>query len=215
MVEGRSLHRTMTLSGKVPGIMAVEPIMLDVPSEMESERLIMRPPRPGDGERINAVVRECATELERWMSWANPTPEPAATEKWCREAASKFTSREALHYIVHLRDSDTIIGFCGIHRLNWDVPMFEIGYWLRTSHCGRGYMTEAVTRLVRMAFDNLGANRVEIRVDVKNDRSRRVAERLGFKLDGILRSDARGAEKELRDTCIYSKIRADADENTR
>jgi RimJ/RimL family protein N-acetyltransferase len=72
-----------------------------------------------------------------------------------------------------------------------------------------------VAQLVRFAFERLEANRIEIRVDVKNDRSGRVAERLGFKLDGVLRCDARGAAKELRDTRIYSKIRTDVCEKPR
>ena len=60
-----------------------------------------------------------------------------------------------------------------------------------------------------MAFDNLGAIRIEIRCDNGNERSARVAERLGFKLDGVLRCDSRGVEKELRDTRVYSFIVAD------
>ncbi len=192
-----------------------EPIMLDVPSEMETERLLMRCPRFGDGERVNAAVRESAAEVGRWMPWAVPTPEIEATEKWCREAASKFLAREQFHFGLYLKDTDAFVGNCGIHRIIWDVPLVEIGYWLRTSECGKGYMTEAVEQLVRFAFERLEANRIEIRVDQRNDRSGRVAERLGFRLDGVLRCDARGVEKELRDTRIYSKIRADTAEKPR
>lgn len=192
-----------------------EPIMLDVPSEMETERLLMRCPRFGDGECVNAAVRESAAEVGRWMPWAVPTPETEATEKWCREAASKFLAREQFHFGIYLKGTDTYVGNCGIHRIIWDVPLVEIGYWLRTSECGKGYMTEAVGQLVRFAFDRLDANRIEIRVDQRNDRSGRVAERLGFRLDGVLRCDARGVEKELRDTRIYSKIRADRAEKPR
>lgn len=192
--------------------MAAEPIMLDVPSEMETERLLMRCPRSGDGVRINVAVRASATEVGRWMPWAVPTPEPAATEKWCREAAAKFLAREQFHFTLNLKDDDTFIGNCGIHRIVWDVPLVEIGYWLATSHCGRGYMTEAVAQLVCFAFERLEANRIEIRCDAQNDRSARVAERLGFALDGVLRCDARGVEKELRNTRIYSKVRADLGE---
>jgi RimJ/RimL family protein N-acetyltransferase len=186
-----------------------EPIMLDVPGEMETERLTMRVPRPGEGESINDAVRESMTEVGQWMPWANPMPEPAATEKWCREAAAKFITREGFHYVLRLKGPDAIVGVCGIHRFDWTVPMFEIGYWLRTSHCGRGLMTEGVRRLVDMAFEVFQANRIEIRVDDRNDRSARVAERLGCKLDGVLRSDARGVAKELRDTRIYSITAAD------
>jgi RimJ/RimL family protein N-acetyltransferase len=187
----------------------VDPLMLDVPLEMTTPRLLMRPPQHGEGAAINAAVRESIAQVARWMPWANPTPEPAATERWCREAASKFISREGIHYVIRLKDDAQIIGVCGMHRFDWKGPMIEIGYWLRTSHCGRGYMTEAVGRLVQMAFDDLGASRVEIRCDDSNQRSGRVAERLGFKLDGVLRCDSRGVDKELRDTRVYSMIAAD------
>jgi RimJ/RimL family protein N-acetyltransferase len=189
--------------------------MLDVPDVMETQRLLMRCPRFGDGARVNAAVVESVAEVGRWMPWAVPTPEPEATEKWCREAAAKFMAREQFHFSLYLKGSDTFIGNCGLHRIAWDVPLVEIGYWLRTSHCGNGYMTEGVAQLERFAFEQLGANRIEIRVDQKNDRSARVAGRLGFQLDGVLRCDARGAAKELRDTRIYSKVRADIGEKPR
>jgi len=194
--------------------MAAEPIMLDVPDEIETERLLMRVPRAGDGPRVNAAVRESIDEVGRWMPWAVPTPEVEATEKWCREAAAKFLAREQLHFSLYLRGTDTLVGNCGIHRIIWDVPLMEIGYWLRTSHCGKGYMTEAVEQLVRLGFERLEANRLEIRCDTNNQRSRRVAERAGFQLDGVLRSDSRGVDKQLRDTCVYSKVRDDRAEKS-
>ena len=195
--------------------MAAEPIMLDVPGEMQTERLLMRVPRAGDGARMNAAVRESIAELAQWMPWAVPTPEPEATEKWCREAAAKFVAREQFHFSLYLKGTDTILGNCGIHRVVWGVPLVEIGYWLRTSYCGQGYMTEAARQLERFAFERLGANRIEIRCDDGNDRSGRVAERLGYRLDGVLRCDARGRESQLRNTRIYSKVRADLGEKPR
>jgi ribosomal-protein-serine acetyltransferase len=192
-----------------------EPIMLDVPDEMETDRLLMRVPRAGDGARMNVAVRESIAEVGRWMPWAVPTPEPEATEKWCREAAAKFLAREQFHFSLYLKGTDTFLGNCGIHRIIWDVPLFELGFWLHTSHCGKGYMTEAVRQLERFAFEQLGANRIEIRCDHKNDRSARVAERLGFQLDAVLRGDARGTDKVLRDTRIYSKVWADLGKNGR
>ena len=195
--------------------MTADPIMMDVPGEMETERLLLRVPRAGDGARMNAAVRESIAQLGRWMPWAVPTPEPEATEKWCREAAARFVTREQFHFSVFLKGTETFVGNCGMHRIVWDVPLVEIGYWLRTSHCGHGFMTEAVAQPERFAFERLGANRVEIRCDDENHGSGLVAGRRGFCLDGVLRCDARGATKELRDTRIYSKIRADLGEKDR
>jgi RimJ/RimL family protein N-acetyltransferase len=91
-----------------------------------------------------------------------------------------------------------------MHHIEWSVPRFEIGYWCRTSLAGRGYIREAVTALTWMAFETLGAARVEVRMDTQNERSWRVAERLGFQLEGVLRSDARANDGQLRDTRVYA-----------
>ncbi|MEA2735401.1 MAG: hypothetical protein QOE14_1852, partial [Humisphaera sp.] len=93
-------------------------------------------------------------------------------------------------------------------RLNWDVPMFEIGYWLRTPLCGKGYMNEAVNAITAMSFETLQAQRVEIRCDERNRSSRLVAERAGFMLEGVLRCNERAPSGEFRNTCVYAKIAA-------
>ncbi len=61
--------------------------------------------------------------------------------------------------------------------------------------------------LTRTAFEQLGANRVEIRCDVRNVRSRRVAERCGYVLEGTMRRDALATDGRLRDTLVFSLVR--------
>ena len=87
--------------------------------------------------------------------------------------------------------------------VDWNVPRFEIGYWVRRRFEGQGYVTEAADAIARFAFGALGARRVEIRMDDRNERSWRVAERLGFRLEGVLRNESREGGG-LRDTRIYA-----------
>ena len=109
-----------------------------------------------------------------------------------------------------LKESDTIIGSSGLHRIDWSVPKFEIGYWLCTSHSGKGYMTEAVNGISAFAFEQLGAKRVEIRCDILNERSAAVARRTGFLHEGTLKAEARHhLTNELRDTMIFAKTKTD------
>jgi len=102
---------------------------------------------------------------------------------------------------------DRVIGGSGLHRIDWSVPRFEIGYWVRTPETRRGYVTETVHALTTFAFDELGAQRVEIRADVRNTRSRAVPERLGYELEGVLRRDCLDPQGRPRDTAVYSRIR--------
>ena len=186
----------------------MEPILLDVPAELSTERLSLRIPRFGDGAMINEAIVESAVELARWMPWAHPTPDVDNTEKWARNAAAKLLSREAFHFLIFLKSTGGYLGTCGMHRLNLKTPMVEIGYWMRTSECGKGYMTEAAGAVAGFAREWLKCVRVEIRCNEHNIASRRVAERLGFQLEGMLRNDSRDHFDQLKNTCIYGWARA-------
>lgn len=183
------------------------PILLDVPEQLITQRMLLRIPRPGDSKFIWPGVVDSQRELAPWMPWAYPQAEEKGVEEFCRRAASNFVLRQQFHYSLYLQGTETCIGTCGIPRLNWNVPTFEIGYWLRTPYCGKGYMNEAVHAIEELCVNIFKANRIEIRCDERNQRSRRVAERAGYTLEGILRHDER-APGELRNTCVFAKIAA-------
>src|SRR5438552_16460760 len=179
----------------------MEPILIDLPSELTTPRLLMRVPRAGDGARLNAAVIESIDELAPWMPWAVPAPTVGQTEQWARQTAAKFLTRQQVHFSLYLKGTETCVGGCGLNKIDWHVPMGEFGYWLRTSDVGKGLMTEAVGELTRFALDVLKVARLQLHCDVKNRRSAAVAERCGFQLEGLMRSDARDPRGELRDTC--------------
>lgn len=180
-----------------------------IPDHLETERLLIRAPQPGDGRAINDAIRESIEELRPWMPWARVVPSVAESETFAREAALRFRNHEDLPLLLFRKSDGLYVGGSGMHNINWNVPRFEIGYWLRTSLHGQGYMTEAVNGITAMAFDTLEAVRVEIRCDARNLRSAAVAERAGFTLEARLRQNGRGNDGSLRDTLIYAKLRDD------
>jgi RimJ/RimL family protein N-acetyltransferase len=186
-----------------------EPILLDVPEQIDTERLLIRPPRLGDGAAVNVAVRESFNELQPWMPWAEEIPSVEQSEIFARESAARYARREDLPMLLFERSSGELLGASGLHRIDWSVPAFEVGYWCRTSRTGRGYISEAVRGICKMAFTSLSARRFEARMDDTNERSWRIAERLGFTLEGILRQDTRAPSGELRDTRVYSIIALD------
>lgn len=185
------------------------PIVLDFPDHFETPRLLIRAPRPGDGAELNAATVETIELLRPWMPWATPCPTPEASERHVREACARFVLREELRLHLYLKGSGILVGSSGLHRIDWNVPRFEIGYWCRRRFQGQGFITEAVRGIASFAFDVLHAQRVEIRCDSRNERSRRVAERAGFTFEARLRNDGRDVEGELRDTLVFSLIPAE------
>ena len=188
-----------------------DPLLIDVPERIETARLLLRPPRPGDGAMLCAAVGETLAELAPWMPWAQAAPTPQDSELQCRRMHAKFASREDLVYFMFERAADgaegAFVGGTGLHRIDWSVPRLEIGYWRRAGFEGRGLVAEAVRALARMAFDALGARRVEIRMDSRNACSVRVAERAGFTFEGVLRQDSVDVKGAGRDTRVYSRVR--------
>ena len=80
-----------------------------------------------------------------------------------------------------------------------------MGYWGRVSRARQGFVSEAVHALVGYAFTHLRAVRVEAIMDEANLPSRRVAERCGFRLEGVLHNERRAPDGTLRNTCVYAR----------
>lgn len=184
----------------------MKPILLDFPEEFYSERLLIRKPMPGDGKAVYEAMKASIKELKSWMSWAHREQTMEDVEAVVREAHAKFLTREDLRLHIFNSETGEFIASSGLHRINWDIPKFEIGYWIDTRFNGNGYITEATEAITKFAFNTLKAKRVEIRCDPINVRSKAIPDRLGFTLEGILKDDGLSADgKEIRDTCIYAK----------
>ena len=187
-----------------------DPLLIDLPAGIDTMRLHLRPPRAGDGAMLHAAVVETLPELRRFLAfvpWVAQEQSPEASEIYCRNSQAKLLARTDLPFLVLERESGRLLGGTGLHRPDWTVPRFEVGYWMRSSAAGKGYATEAVDALVELAFATLSAARVELKTDADNVRSRRVAERCQFQLEGILRHDLRDPDGSLRNTCVYARLR--------
>jgi RimJ/RimL family protein N-acetyltransferase len=189
----------------------LDPLLLELPGHIDTQRLHLRVPRAGDGAALYAAIVESLPELRRFLAslpWVAAEPSPEASEAWCRNAAANFLARRDLPFLMFERESGALVGATGLHRTVWETPRTEIGYWCRTTRAGRGYVSEAVAAVARYAHENLRAVRVEIVTDEANLASRRVAERCGFELEGVLRHERRAPDGSLRNTCIYARLAA-------
>ena len=143
----------------------MKPILIDIPTTIETSRLLLRPPMPGDGPELNAAVIESLEELRPWLPWADQAPTVDESEENVRRAYAKWILREDLRFSVFDKVTGKLAAGSDLHRINWDVPSFEIGYWVRKSFCQKGYATEATNALTRFAFQALKAKRVELRCE--------------------------------------------------
>src|SRR5699024_6656421 len=193
------------MKGKEGYIM--HPILRDLPTEFTSERLLIRMPLPGDGKKVYDAIRYSRTSLQKWLPFAQQEQSEEEVEINVRLAHIDFLKREDLRLHIFCKKTKNFIGSSGLHRIDWDVPKVEIGYWIDDRYSGKGYITEAVERITMYAIDEIKARRIEIHCDEKNVRSRAIPERLGFELEGIFKQDSVAVNgQDLRNTCVYAKV---------
>ena len=189
----------------------MDPLMMDVPERIETEHLVLRVPKRGDGAVLNAAIAVSMDELGPWIPWAGTMPTPEESEIHCRRQQAKFILREDFVFLIFARQADgsecELLGGTGLHRIDWGLRRFEIGYWRKTGLEGRGIITETVQAMTRLAFDTLGARRVEIRMADDNVKSWKVAERAGYTHEALLRFDSVTPGGEPRSTRVYARVR--------
>lgn len=188
----------------------LDPLLIDLPERLDGQRTVLQAPGAGLGAEMAVVITQSLSHLRPWMPWAQEAPTAESSELVVRRMQADFISRRDLCFQIYARRADgtpgRLLGGTGLHRIDWTVRKFEIGYWIRPDAAGQGHVSEAVQLLTALAFDRLDARRVEIRCDTRNLKSRAVAERCGFELDGVLRRDAIGVDGAPRDTAVYSRI---------
>ncbi len=174
--------------------------------ELRGERVIVRPYRESDAQALQEAVAESRDHLRPWMPFADEHQSVEESRDWIIHQIARWLTREGM--LVGMWDAATqrYLGGTGLHAHDWEIGYFEIGYWIRASAEGHGYVTEAVRLLTDYAFDALNASRVEIRCDEQNVRSAAIPRRLGYVEEGLLRNDSTTPEGELRNTLVFSLI---------
>lgn len=159
--------------------------------------IVLRPWRDDD---VDAVVRATADpEIPRWTR----VPEPNTAQDV--RAFMSSTPEGELHLAIADADTGEVLGAVGLIRLVPEARRAEIGYWVAAEHRGRGVASQAVDAVTRRAFAERGLNRVELHVHPDNAASRRVAEKAGFVLEGVLR-DYEDIKGRLEDVAMYARL---------
>jgi RimJ/RimL family protein N-acetyltransferase len=152
----------------------------EMPQELVGERVMLRPYRPGDGAAFWQAIEESREHLRPWMPWSERITTPADAEAHVQRGLLSWTRRDDLIVGLWERTTGTFLGESGLGP-DWEAREFELGFWLRSSAEGHGYMTKANRLLCEWAFAAFSAQRVFMCCDLRNLRSIAVAHRLGFR----------------------------------
>jgi ribosomal-protein-serine acetyltransferase len=185
----------------------MNPLLLDIPTEFTSERLLMRCYRPGDGAMYYQML------LANWDYLYEFLPihligvkNYEDVEVDFRRQMAFWNLRERFIFGIWEKATGYYIGECYLANADWDVPRIEVGYFIVQNSTGRGFATEAARATIRYAFEHLHILRVELRAASDNPASNRVAEHCGFTFEGRFRQQHRKKDGTLVDMLWYGLL---------
>ena len=170
------------------------------------ERTVLRLPIEDDAAAIFALVDANRAHLRRWLPWVDGASDVGTIHEFLRGVLARIADGTSLELLIE--HDGQLAGISGFRTIDAANRSAEIGYWLREDFGGRGIMTAACRALVRHGFETLGLNRISLAAAVENARSRRVAERLGFRLEGISR-EPEWLYDHFVDHAVYALLRGE------
>ncbi|QBD77038.1 N-acetyltransferase [Ktedonosporobacter rubrisoli] len=148
-------------------------------------------------------VKENREYLGKWMGWAKDMQTREDAEGFIKRGLTRFNENGLPWVGIWLEGR--MAGGILFFPVDEAINSTEIGYWLGQQVAGRGLMTRALRSMLRYPFEFLKLNRVGLQADVRNIRSRAVAERLGFTFEGIRRQSWMH-DGQLIDLATYSLL---------
>jgi ribosomal-protein-serine acetyltransferase len=148
-------------------------------------RILLRSYQLDDAQELFKAVNNSRSHLQPWLEWINKTTKPEQSLHFIQQSLHQLNTQEALALGIFYNDK--IIGGIGMHHWDQTTKKAQIGYWISKEYEGRGIINQCLTRFVDFLFEKIGLNKIEIHFIPANKRSARVADRLGCKVEGVIR----------------------------
>jgi ribosomal-protein-serine acetyltransferase len=157
-----------------------------------NENILLRLPDMTDAPALFALFEQNRDHLTEWQDWPNAIQTLGDCRQFILRHQRENAEGKTLGCLILFQEK--LVGMC---ELTYIVPLLrkaEIGYWIAEEYEGKGIVSQSCRGLIAHAFGTMKLNRLALKFkhvskDNENIRSRRVAERLGFTQEGILRQD--------------------------
>lgn len=183
---------------------------LALPEKIHCERVTLaRYESPQAAALFNAAETD-RTRIGKFMPWVRRAETLDQTVEYLEFLCEKWDEKSSFEFGILESVSSKLIGGIGMPRIDWPNERCEVGYWISSSHEGKGLVSEALRCLENCLFE-LGFNRIEITCSLDNPRSENVPKANGYTCEGTLRKWFR-VGNEYQNMRLYSKIRDDLTE---
>ena len=176
-------------------------------NEVNFEHYSIRILGAGDVEIFFGLIDRNRARLEAFFSGTVArTRTTADTEVYLAEILVKIENRTYLPFMIQDNATGSYVGFVDIKNIDWNIPKGELGFFIDSKYEGKNLSTRAFTIFTFYCFSHLGFNKLFLRTHESNLSARRLAEKCGFEVEGIIRKDYKTTEGELVDLIYFGRI---------
>ena len=149
------------------------------------DHLLLRTYTTKDAPALFGLVHQSRAHLGPWLSWVEHTTKEEHSLRFIENSLHEQEVQEALAMGIFV--DNELVGGIGMHQWRHEVKRAQIGYWIGRSHEGTGIMYRSAVAFTSFLFDKVGLNKIELHYAAPNTRSGKLATRLGFRLEGVIR----------------------------
>jgi len=181
------------------------PCEVTFPELLETERLVLRRYRSADAAGILELVdKNRARLVQNFSPMANALFQGEDVKSFVEDKTEQWNAGRAFCYGIWFKISKQQIGQLQVKNVMWDVPSAELSYFIDSSSERQGFATEAISGILRVALGQLDFKRIFVRIIPSNQGSIALANKLGFKHEGLHRNAFRCGFGELHDVHYFS-----------
>lgn len=149
------------------------------------EHILLRTYKDDDATALFEVIHANRAHLRPWLDWVDVTTKPEHSVEFIKDARMQEDFQKGMALGIFFNDE--IIG--GVGMLHWDHQLRKanVGYWIAKDFEGKGIVSKSLRFFLNFLFEKINLHKVEIHFVASNKRSAALAEKLGAKVEGILR----------------------------
>ncbi|MDR2955804.1 MAG: GNAT family N-acetyltransferase [Prevotella sp.] len=170
-----------------------------------SDDIVLYPLSVDDIFKIFNTLNSEREYLREWLPFVDSTHEEEDTASFVNHVLQTEDQQFTIYY------KDEFVGLVGFKDTDTTNKKTEIGYWLSQYVQGKEIMIQSVQKLVDYAFNEMDINRIQIKVAVDNNKSKRIPEKLGFQFEGIERDGELLVDGVYTDITVYSLLKREYD----
>jgi len=168
------------------------------------ENVVLKIVSPDDAVSLYDQIEKTREQLAKYMPWGDSTRSVEDEKGFLTYCQSRIADKKLLALSIWIDNKP--VGMIDLHNIDLDNSHAEVGYWLGGEYQGNGVMTDCLKKLIEIGFDELNLHKIKLLAETVNESSNRVAEKVGFDLEGQLMDEIHSAGV-FHDANLYGMVR--------